>query len=272
MRGDTRCSRWSVLPEKTTLMPPDLLSRSEPMPKAASPTVQKRNGGSAKEQTPRQQPARANSETKPAASLAPALSGSLRELLLEQVQALDSADAALTWASKSLNAKNSLPASEARTVEEAFRAKIAGFEDETADAETVHAPSLTPEQPEAANAAEKSDASETTEIDKSVLSFPETRRLRDKVHIKWVSTRPCLICGRQPSDPHHLRFAQPRALGRKVSDEFIVPLCRTHHREVHRSSNEVAWWKQAGIDAIALARKLWRETHLLQELGEGPRE
>jgi len=53
--------------------------------------------------------------------------------------------------------------------------------------------------------------------------------------------RPCLICGRQPSDPHHLRFAQPRALGRKVSDEFIVPLCRAHHREVHRCSDEVGW-------------------------------
>jgi hypothetical protein len=250
---------------------PDLLSRSEPVSKAASPTVPKRNGGSARERTPRQPPARANPETKPAATVAPALSASLRELLLEQVQALDSTDAAVIWASKSLNAKNSLPASDARTVEEAFRAKIAGFEDETADAEIVHAPSPTSEQPEAADTAEKSAASETTEIDKSVLSFPETRRLRDKVHIKWVCKRPCLICGRRPSDPHHLRFAQPRALGRKVSDEFIVPLCRAHHREVHRSSDEVAWWKQADIDAVALARKLWRETHPLQELGEGAR-
>jgi hypothetical protein len=47
-----------------------------------------------------------------------------------------------------------------------------------------------------------------------------------------------------------------------VSDEFIVPLCRTHHREIHRSSDEVAWWKKAGIDAPAAADRLWRETHL----------
>ena len=40
------------------------------------------------------------------------------------------------------------------------------------------------------------------------------------------------------SDPHHLRFAQPRALGLKVSDEFTVPLCRGHHRELHRAGNE----------------------------------
>ena len=29
----------------------------------------------------------------------------------------------------------------------------------------------------------------------------------------------------EPSDPHHLRAAQLRAIGLKVSDEFTVPLC-----------------------------------------------
>ena len=75
-------------------------------------------------------------------------------------------------------------------------------------------------------------------IDKSQLALPEPRRFRDKTHCKFVSTQPCLICGRQPADAHHLRFAQHPALGRKVSDEFIVPLCRGHHREVHRSGDE----------------------------------
>jgi hypothetical protein len=71
------------------------------------------------------------------------------------------------------------------------------------------------------------------------LAFPEPRRLRDG-HLKFVSTQPCLICGRQPADAHHIRFAQHRALGRKVSDEFTVPLCRTHHHEIHRYGNEAA--------------------------------
>ena len=71
----------------------------------------------------------------------------------------------------------------------------------------------------------------------------------------------CLICGRMPSDPHHLRFTQPRALGRKVSDEFTVPLCRGHHREVHRCGDEAAWWEKAGIDPSAAARALWLKTH-----------
>jgi hypothetical protein len=74
--------------------------------------------------------------------------------------------------------------------------------------------------------------------------------------------RPCLLCARKPSDPHHLRFVQPRALGRKASDEFAVPLCRSHHRAVHRAGNEQAWWKAAGIDPLEMARKLWKLTRM----------
>ena len=78
-----------------------------------------------------------------------------------------------------------------------------------------------------------------------------------------MAKQACLICGRRPADPHHLRFAQHRALGRKVSDEFTVPLCRGHHREAHRSGDEAAWWKNAGIDPTTTARALWVETHPL---------
>ena len=74
-------------------------------------------------------------------------------------------------------------------------------------------------------------------IDKSQLAIAEPKRLRDKAHLQFVASQPCLVCGRQPSDPHHLRFAQPRAIGLKVSDEFTVPLCRGHHRQVHQAGN-----------------------------------
>ena len=63
-------------------------------------------------------------------------------------------------------------------------------------------------------------------IDKSLLALPEAKRLRDRQHLRFVAKQPCLVCGREPCDPHHLRFAQPRGLGQKVSDEFTVPLCR----------------------------------------------
>ena len=98
-------------------------------------------------------------------------------------------------------------------------------------------------------------------IDKSQLAIAEPRRLRDKAHLKFVASQPCLVCGRQPSDPHHLRFAQPQAIGLKVSDEFTVPLCRGHHRQLHQAGNEVAWWETLKINAWETAKQLWDQTH-----------
>jgi hypothetical protein len=40
----------------------------------------------------------------------------------------------------------------------------------------------------------------------------------------------------------------------------VVPLCRIHHRLVHRVGNEPAWWQDNGIDPITIARKLWSQT------------
>ena len=99
-------------------------------------------------------------------------------------------------------------------------------------------------------------------VDKSVLTITGPRRYRNKEHLRFVAQQACLVCGRKPSDPHHLRFMQPRALGWKVSDEFVAPLCRIHHRAVHRVSDERAWWKQVGIDPVKVACKLWRNTRL----------
>jgi hypothetical protein len=101
-------------------------------------------------------------------------------------------------------------------------------------------------------------------IDKSQLTISEVRRLRDKAHLKFVASQPCLICGRSPADAHHLRFTQPRAMGRKVSDEFTVPLCRTHHRDNHSSGDEVAWWGRRAIDPVATSRMLWVSTRRIK--------
>jgi hypothetical protein len=103
-------------------------------------------------------------------------------------------------------------------------------------------------------------AGQAKSIDKSILTVAAPRRYRNREHLRYVAQQACLLCGRKPSDPHHLGFTQPRALGRKVSDEFAVPLCRGHHRAVHRSGDERAWWQQAGIDPIKIARRLWKAT------------
>jgi len=149
-------------------------------------------------------------------------------------------------------AKNQLSAADAQKVEEAFAAKLAVTPPNSAKADggtTAFTDQSLDEQ--------------TLQINKSVLEFPDPRRIRDRDHIRHVIKQPCLICGRRPSDPHHLRFSQFRALGRKVSDEFTVPLCRTHHREVHRCGDESSWWRQNAIDPLAAARTLWLETRPL---------
>jgi hypothetical protein len=98
-------------------------------------------------------------------------------------------------------------------------------------------------------------------IDKSVLALPEAKRLTDRQHLRFVAKQPCLVCGREPSDPHHLRFAQTRGLAQKVSDEFTVPLCRAHHRELHRAAKERDWWSRNGLEPLESARGLWTMTH-----------
>jgi len=98
-------------------------------------------------------------------------------------------------------------------------------------------------------------------VDKSGLMHPEPRRIRDRDHVRFVAQQTCLVCGRQPCDAHHLRFAQNQALGRKVSDEFTVPLCRGHHRELHRHGEEAGWWNKVGLDPTNAARALWLKTH-----------
>ena len=120
-------------------------------------------------------------------------------------------------------------------------------------------PGLLPNAPGLVPASPKTDSQ--TRIDKSSLTLAEPKRLRDKAHLKFVASQSCLVCGRQPSDPHHLRFSQPRAIGLKVSDEFTVPLCRGHHRELHQVGNEPAWWEKLNIKPLEVAKGLWEQTH-----------
>ncbi|HEY1804990.1 MAG TPA: ERF family protein [Terracidiphilus sp.] len=188
--------------------------------------------------------------------LGPKESAQLRDRLLGEIGNISSAEDAALWAYCNLRAKNGLTTADAGCVEEAFQTTLATF------VETVEES----EQPSPSRGAEprrQKKRQRPTVIDKSVLALPEPRRARDRDHVRYVATQACLVCGRQPCDAHHLRFAQSRALGRKVSDEYTVPLCRGHHREVHRYGDEAAWWTKVGIDPTAPARVLWLSTHPL---------
>ncbi len=105
--------------------------------------------------------------------------------------------------------------------------------------------------------AERMNVDRQERVDKSALALSEPRRIRNSGHLALVASKPCLICGRNRAHAHHLKFAQPTALGRKVSDEFTVPLCSTHHRELHQHGDERVWWAAQGIDALKVAAQLW---------------
>jgi len=190
-------------------------------------------------------------------------SAALRDRLLSEISGLASQDSAATWAGEALPAKNTLTAADAKLVEDAFEQKLSRLS--ALPGETVEPP-ITEALPASVEGSQAIDTGNTANqlqpkgIDKSVLAVSAPRRYRNREHLRYVTLQPCLLCARKPSDAHHLRFVQPRALGRKASDEFAVPLCRIHHRAAHRAGDERAWWKAAGIDPLKIARKLWKDT------------
>ena len=189
-------------------------------------------------------------------------SAALRVQLIAELKEINSGEEAANWAHQVMGAKNSLAAVDAEQVEEAFEARLKRFATSAAPLREAQAPVRRRHRGESRRRGPV--------VDKGVLALPALRRIRDREHVKLVAKQPCLVCGRRPADAHHLRFAQAPALGRKVSDEFTVPLCRGHHREVHRCSDEAAWWGKTGIDPRAAARVLWLKTHPLPRTSGPP--
>jgi ERF superfamily len=234
---------------------------------AAAPTTPARTGTGSSELLP---PPRSdgNGRTRAAARAAstPVLSSDesavLRNRLLGEIAGLQSQESAANWAQAALAAKNQLTASDAKLLEEAFEKRLS----ELLPSEGAEVWNVDPSESRSAGGHEidKMDepSADQVGIDKSVLTVAAPRRYRNRDHLRSVMQQPCLLCGRKPSDAHHIRYVQPRALGRKASDEFAVPLCRSHHRAVNRAGDEKAWWKQAGIDPIKVARKLWKSTRI----------
>jgi hypothetical protein len=224
----------------------------------------------------------------PPTLLGATLSASLREMLLAEIATIGSSGLAARWAQDALPRKNSLTQTDAKLVEEAFERRMSELAPSEATPPRKEGAAIVPiAAPDASSsqfaAPQDSDPASRNSnrgpanrdpanpIDKSVLPVAAPRRYRNREHLRSIVKMPCLVCGRKPSDPHHLRFAQPRALGRKASDEFTVPLCRMHHREVHRAGDERAWWKAGGIDPLKVAHKLWKEARVNEgRLPAGP--
>ena len=197
-------------------------------------------------------------------------SEALRDRLIAELGDLKSADEAADWAQKNLVTKNTLITADADAVEAGFRDKLATIEGASAARqERLHSTlAEDPEPPigkpfvttfEDAVALAPPVTSDTASARRRCVSA-KTIRLRDKEHCKFVRTQSCVVCGRAPTEAHHIRFAQPRALGRKVSDEYTVSVCRLHHRDLHTYGDEASWWAGVGIDPLPIALEFWRRS------------
>jgi hypothetical protein len=144
--------------------------------------------------------------------LAAAESEKLRDQILVELARLDSADEAAIWARRMLPLKNTLKTDDGQVVEQAFQSRMTAIENghkedslSTPTAELTNGPFGA--ESEAKSLGDVTGAaqarSDTASVDKSGLALPEPRRVRDKVHVQFVSKQPCLICGRRPADPHH---------------------------------------------------------------------
>jgi ERF superfamily len=265
---------------------PDLPPVTEPEVGAQSIRSEKINGRPFEKSLPPVSETRIGSRRnlRPSKSvLAPDASGTVRDRLVNEIAALEGVDVAIEWAGQNIGAKNTLTAEDASVVEAAFRDRMQVLQPEAY--EPTQAPSTGSIPPaETGSAAPSSEGDNRAEANPPTLRpgrglriRPEganpismkPRRSRDKDHIRFIARQPCTVCGRKPGEAHHIRFAQPRALGRRVSDEFTVPLCRVHHRELHRQGDERSWWNKANIDPMPIALRFWQQTRGISQTASG---
>jgi len=195
---------------------------------------------------------RARAERPGPPPLSPGASDELRRQLVTELEQLKNSEAIADWAHRAISLKNRLSTADAQAVEDAFTARLSQlgeFEPAAQQGQEVDGP-----------------GNRSTELDHGepmVTMISKPVRERDREHLKFVAAQPCLVCGRTPSDAHHIKFAEQRAMGRKVGDRFTVPICRLHHRELHRQGHERTWWESQGIEPLRMAATLWDKTHVV---------
>jgi hypothetical protein len=113
---------------------------------------------------------------------------------------------------ESCPSKTSSRRADAQSVETAFATKLSQLED---------APPAGRVQSPATGGLDEERLELEPTGDRALLISKPVRE-RDRNHLRFVASQPCVVCGRGPSDAHHIKFAEQRAMGRKVSDKFTV--------------------------------------------------
>jgi hypothetical protein len=252
---------------------PDLLTEPSPAVHPASDASQGHQSG----RKPPNGSVHKPRQAKPLLAAGP--SAALRDQLIAEIAELTDGDEFALWAYRRLSAKNTLTTEDALAVESAYQELLTpatqvqrdvarsanGETPDEADPHLDHLQATIAAPPNVSATPAANDLQAAATKPKVIFPLTKTLRKRSKAHLAFVATQPCLICKRSPCDAHHLKFAQPRSLGRKVSDEFTVPLCRDHHQQLHRHGNEAAWWANAQVAPLVVAKELWAATQFQED-------
>lgn len=88
---------------------------------------------------------------------------------------------------------------------------------------------------------------------------------KDRRHLAFIASLPCVICGTHPVECAHIRFGDAesgkmQALAKKPSDHWVLPLCPNCHRtgpEAQHSQSERWFWERHRINPVKLAKLLF---------------
>ena len=169
---------------------------------------------------------------------------------ISELEQLTSPEALANWAQDALPLKDQLSKSDAQAVEDAFTARLSRF----GELEALAA------KDRQANC-DGSQSSQTEPGEQTVTVIRKPIRERDREHLKFVASQPCLVCGRTPSDAHHIKLACWRAMGRKVGDRFTVPICRLQSSSSTGGATSGSWWESLRRSIPYDCRHSWGRTH-----------
>lgn len=83
-------------------------------------------------------------------------------------------------------------------------------------------------------------------------------KIRDERYLAEIRNVGCIVCGTMPVHAHHLMRAEERGMALRTGDNWAVPLCPTHHDDLHNFGREDVWWALSGTDPMEWAEENWR--------------